>query len=156
MNEKEAKQLSRELMETAEAALLTTVAVNGFPYTRGMLNLRRTEQFPGLTKMFKEHQSNFLIYFTTNTPSAKMDQIRENPKVSVYYCKPNEWRGLMLGGTIEVVTDPGVKEAIWQNGWELYYPGGVYDPGYTILRLLPGFARYYQQMNFKQFNLKKV
>ncbi|NOY07645.1 MAG: pyridoxamine 5'-phosphate oxidase family protein [Spirochaetes bacterium] len=156
MDETEAKQLSIELMEIAEAALLTTIDGNGFPYTRGMLNLRRTEQFPGLIEMFKEHRSDFLVYFTTNTSSVKMDQIRGNPGVSVYYCKPDEWRGLMLGGIIEVVTDPGVKETIWQKGWELYYPGGANDPDYTILRLLPRFARYYHQLNFTQFNLKKV
>jgi general stress protein 26 len=70
-----------------------------------------------------------------------MAQIRANPKVSVYFCNPSQFHGLMLGGEIEVVTDAELKKQIWQDGWEIYYPGGADDPEYTILRLLPAFAK---------------
>ncbi|MFQ6083395.1 MAG: pyridoxamine 5'-phosphate oxidase family protein [Candidatus Aminicenantia bacterium] len=155
MNDKEARRLSLELMEIAEAAYLTTIDRDGFPQTRAMFNLRRKEQFPGLSELFDKHQDDFLIYFTTNTSSLKMDQIKKNPAVSVYYCKPNEWRGLMLGGMIEIVTDPDLKKAIWQEGWEMYYPGGVDDPDYTILRVFPMFAKYYHQLNLVRFDLRR-
>jgi len=151
MNEKEAKQLSLELMEIAETAYLT-IDHNDFPQTRAMLNLRRKGQFPGLTTLFDKHQEDFLPYFTTNTSSPKIDQIKKNPKVSVYYCKPDEWRGLMLGGEIKIITDKDVKEAIWQEGWEMYYPNGIHDPDYTILCLRPIVAKYYHQLKFAQFS----
>ena len=151
MDEKEARLLSIELMEIAEAAYLTTIDRDGFPQTRAMFNLRRKEQFPGLSELFNKHQDDFLIYFTTNTSSSKMVQIKTNPKVSIYYCKPNEWRGLMLSGEIEIVTDKEIKETIWQEGWEMYYPKGVHDPDHTILCLRPIIARYYHQLNFAQF-----
>jgi general stress protein 26 len=70
-----------------------------------------------------------------------MSQINANPKVSVYFCNPGKFHGLMLGGKIEVVKDADLKKQIWQDGWEIYYPGGVDDPEYTILRLLPAFAK---------------
>lgn len=155
MTEKEARQLSLELMEIAEAAYLTTIDRDGFPQTRAMLALRNKNQFPDLSELFDKHQDDFLVYFTTNTSSPKIEQIKRNPKVSVYYCKPDEWRGLMLGGEIEIVVDKDVKEAIWQKGWEMYYPKGVHDPDHTILCLYPIVAKYYHQLNFAQFKIQK-
>ena len=151
MDEKQARRLSLDLMEIAGAAYLTTIDRDGFPQTRAMLNLRRNEQFPGLSKLFDKHNDDFLVYFTTNTSSSKIGQIKRNPRVSVYYCKPNEWRGLMLGGEIEIVKSREIKEAVWQEGWEMYYPRGLDDPDYTILRLRPILAKYYHQLNFAQF-----
>jgi general stress protein 26 len=140
-------KLSIELMEIAEAAYVTTIDPDGFPQTRAMFNLRREEQFPGLAALFKDHRDDFLVYFTTNTTSPKIDHIKKNPKVSIYYCKPGEFRGLMLSGEMETVTDLAEKEKIWQEGWEMYYPGGVHDPDHTVLRLRPMAAKYYHQLD---------
>ena len=153
MNQKEAKRLGLELLETAEAAILTTIDSGGFPQTRAMFNLRRKEQFPGLVGLFKKHRDDFLVYFTTNTSSPKTAQIKVNPRVSVYYHKPAEFRGLMLSGEMEIA-DSTVKESIWQPGWEMYYPGGVHDPDHTVLRLNPVVAKYYHQLQFFHFNLR--
>lgn len=152
MNEQEARRLSLELMEIAEAAYVTTIDPDGFPQTRAMFNLRRKEQFPGLYELFKKHKDDFLVYLTTNTSSGKIAHIRENPKVAIYYCKPSEWRGLLLAGEIEIVTDKKIKEEIWQEGWEMYYPGGPDDPDHTVLCLRPMLARYYHQLNFANFS----
>jgi len=153
MNRHEAERLSLELLETAEAAILTTIDEEGFPQTRAMFNLRRKEQFPGLADIFKNHHNDYLVYFTTNTSSPKVAFIRKDPKVSVYYSKASEFRGLMLSGEIEIVTDQSEKEAIWQPGWERYYPGGVLDPDHTVLRLAPMKAKYYHQLKLFHFDL---
>ncbi len=154
MNNKEALRLCLDLLDTAEAAIVTTVDPDGFPQTRAMFNLRRSEQFPGLAGLFREHKVDFLVYFTTNTSSPKIAQIRTNPKVSVYYHKPREFRGLMLSGDMEIVVDKEEKERIWQKGWEMYYPGGVHDPDHTVLRLLPAAVKYYHQLQFFHFDLR--
>jgi general stress protein 26 len=154
MNEQDAKRLSFGLLESAEAAYVTTIDPDGFPQTRAMFNLRRKEQFPGLASLFKDHQDDFLVYFTTNTSSPKIDHIKKNPKVSIYYCKPGEFRGLMLSGEMETVTDRAEKEKVWQKGWEMYYPGGVHDPDHTVLRLRPLAAKCYHQLKSFHFDLK--
>ncbi len=154
MDRNDAKRLSLDLMETAEAAYVTTIDPDGFPQTRAMFNLRRKEQFPGLAALFKNHQNDFLVYFTTNTSSPKITHIHRNPKVAVYYSKPNEFRGLMLSGAMEIVTGRAEKEIVWQKGWEMYYPGGVHDPDHTVLRLRPLAAKYYHQLNSFYFDLK--
>ncbi|KUK27322.1 MAG: Uncharacterized protein XD60_0564 [Acetothermia bacterium 64_32] len=37
----------------------------------------------------------------------------------------------MLGGEVEIVADPGIRNALWNAGWERYYPAGPDDPDYT-------------------------
>ena len=153
MENQEALHLGRELLETADAAYLTTIDGSGFPETRAMLNLRNSAKFPGLDNLFSEHRDDFTVYFTTNASSPKFAQTQANPAVSAYYCRPDEWRGLMLGGSMEIVADPALKKAVWQEGWEMHYPEGLAGPEYTILRLVPRVAKYYHQMNSCTFEL---
>ena len=154
MEEKEAKRVSLELMKVAEAAYLSTIDSNGFPQTRVMGNLRNAEQYPGLTEIFGEHSDDFLIYLTTSKSSAKMQQIRANPKISVYFCNPDEFHTLMLAGRTEEVADQNLKKQLWQDGWEVYWPDGVDSPEYTVLRLLPDFARGWYKEGAFEFKLK--
>ncbi len=145
---------SLEVMNNARAAILTTIDPEGYPISRAMLNLRRPGEYPGLADFFREIDHRLGVYFTTNTSSSKIAHIRDNPKAAVYYCLPNEYRGVMLGGIIEIVDDPKLKKLLWQTGWELYYPSGSDDPDYTILRLLPEFARGYHQLTFYNIDFR--
>ncbi len=147
--ETEIKKACLELIGRADAAILTTVDKRGFPQTRAMLNLHNPKQYPSLIS-FLGNQDDFTLYFTTYTRSDKMEQIRNNPRVSVYYCDAPIYHGLMLGGEIEIVTDPGIKKALWQDDWTMYYRNGVDGPEYGVLRLRPSFARgWYQQSAFE-------
>ena len=129
------------LLETGWPAYLTTVDGEGFPQTRAMFNLRNKERFPKLVPFFEEHNEEFMILFTTNTSSTKIDDIRSRPKASIYYCNPENWQGVMFGGTIEIVEDLEMKKALWHDGWERYYPQGFDDPDHTVLRVMPTIAR---------------
>ena len=141
MDDKEIRKASLELLESTDGAYLTTIDHKGYPQTRCMFNLRNTTQFPKLIDMFKDHKNDFMILFTTNTSSTKVSQIKENSAVSVYYCKPGLFHGLMLSGNIEIVDDPRIKEQLWHDGWERYYATGTNDPDHTVLKLLPVRAR---------------
>jgi len=141
MDKQEARRFGLALMEKAEAAYLTTIDGNGFPQVRAMLNLRNRKRWPALAGIFDGHQHDLLMYFSTNTSAAKVAHIKANPKVSVYFCDPAQFHGLMLAGIVEIITDQRLKRQIWQDGWEVYYPGGVTDPDYTLLRLLPTLAK---------------
>ncbi len=140
MKDQGSRTSALNLMQSSPATYLTTLADDGFPHTRAMLNLRNAESYPGLVAYFDPHQDSFWVYFTTNTSSAKVAQIRKNPGVSAYYCQPEQFHGLMLAGRIEIVSDQAVKEALWQAGWERYYPQGMRDPDYAILLLKPTIA----------------
>jgi general stress protein 26 len=152
MTEQEALELGLRLVETAQVAYLTTINGEGFPETRSMFNLRRKEQFPGI-RVFDREPERFTAWFTTNTSSSKVAQIRSNPHACVYYSKPGEWRGLMLAGLIRVIGDADMKRGLWQEGWEMYYPGGPDDPDYSLLRFDPSAFKYYHQLNLVRVNL---
>ena len=138
---------ARDLLEIAEAVYVTTVDRHGRPQTRAMFNLKNRVQFPGLRSFFDDSCLAYETWFTTNTSSGKVGDLVGNRAVSAYYCWPNQFRGLMLGGDMEIIADPGEKARIWQDGWELYYPLGAVDPDYTVLRLRPTQVKYYHQLN---------
>ena len=153
MNKQDAKRFALALMERAQAAYLTTVDEASFPQVRAMLNLRNKKQWPALAGAFDGHEQDLLIYFSTNTSSAKIAQIRANPRVGVYFCDPPQFHGLMLSGVVEIVTDPQLKRQFWQEGWKVYYPAGVDDPDYTLLRLSPMFAKGWSGPGIFEFEL---
>ncbi len=61
---------------------------------------------------------------------------------------------MMLTGKIEIVTDENLKKEIWQAGWEIYWPDGPDGPQYTVLRLLPDFAKGWYKEGPFEFSLK--
>jgi general stress protein 26 len=129
--------LARAILEQADAAYLTTVDLGGYPHTRAMFNLRNPAWFPRQAPLFRGHERDLLLYFTTNTSSSKLRHLAENPRASAYYCLVREYDGLLLIGEVEVADDSAIRRAVWNEGWEKYYPGGPDDPDHTVLRLRP-------------------
>jgi general stress protein 26 len=151
MEVEEAKELSLELMETAKAAYLTTIDSEGYPITRAMFNLRNKEQFPEFSEFFAGLNSQFEIYISTNTSSSKTEHIKRNPKICVYYCDPEDFKGVMFGGEVEVIYDMKIKQKIWLDWWTKYYLKGLEDPDYTLLRLNPKYGEIYYRLQKVQF-----
>jgi general stress protein 26 len=149
-NEKALKK-GKDLIEKSKAAYLTTLNSEGYPETRAMLNLRSPVYYPALKDFFM-NKENMELFFTTNTSSAKVSQIRENPKVSVYFCDDGSFQGLMCRGKIEIITDRDTKHALWHDEWTMYYPEGKDSPDYTVLRLKPDFIKSYS--NLSQVKIK--
>ncbi|MHA1906874.1 MAG: pyridoxamine 5'-phosphate oxidase family protein [Candidatus Thorarchaeota archaeon] len=149
----EDKEMAIYLLEHAKAAFLTSIDADGFPQTRGMFNLRNKDSWPRLIPLFEKHTEDFMVLFTTNTSSSKIEDIKRNQRVSVYYSIPDESRGLMIGGTIEIVDDDEIKKKLWHEGWEKYYPKGYNDPDHTVLRLYPIVGRGWNQNHTYRFEI---
>ena len=109
------------LRRGSTSAFLSYVDEKGYPVTRALLVL--------------EHDKIGTQYFSTNTSSGKVAALRKNPKASVYYCEPNQFQGALFVGDVEVCTDAATKEFLWREGFEQYYPKGVTDPDYCVLKL---------------------
>ena len=91
------------------------------------------------------------FYFTTNTFSIRVAQYKANPKASIYFCDAKGFKGMMLRGTMEVLTDAKSKEMIWRDGDEQYYPGGVTDPNYCVLKFTATDGRFYSDFYPRSF-----
>ena len=72
-------------------------------------------------------------------------------KASIYFCDAKGFKGMMLRGTMEVLTDAKSKEMIWHNGDEQYYPGGVTDPNYCVLKFTATDGRFYSDFYPRSF-----
>jgi general stress protein 26 len=151
MEIEEIKNMCLELMETSKALYLTTIDSDGFPITRAMFNLRNVEQFPEFSDFFASLDNKFEIYISTNTSSSKVGHIKENPKINAYYCNPDEFKGVMFGGIVSIIEDKDTKKKIWLDWWNKYYPKGLDDPDYTLLKLTPKIAQFYYKLQKVEF-----
>jgi general stress protein 26 len=153
MSDEELREICLNLLSNAWPAYLTTIDKDGFPQTRAMFNLRNQNRFPKLVPLFQEHEDDFFIIFSTNTSSTKTADVKGNSKAATYYCDPENSRGTMFGGTVEIVPDLELKKAIWHDGWEFYYPKGYDDPDHTILQMKPIVARGWNQSHTFRLDL---
>jgi general stress protein 26 len=60
----------------------------------------------------------------------------------------------MLKGTMEVLQDSQSKETIWRDGDEMYYPEGVTDPDYCVLRFTAQNGRFYSNFSSENFDIE--
>ena len=93
------------------------------------------------------------LFFTTNTSSLRARQFLTNPKACVYFYDRRFFRGVMLRGTVEVLHDRASKEMIWMPGDEMYYPQGVTDPDYCVLKFTAQDGRYYSHFHSEDFEV---
>ena len=132
------KELIAKMADKLPIAYISSVDQEGFPWTKAMLKPRKREGI----KTF---------YFTTNTFSIRVAQYKANPKASIYFCDAKGFKGMMLRGTMEVLMDAASKEMIWHDGDTQYYPGGVTDPNYCVLKFTATDGRFYSDFYPRSF-----
>jgi len=109
--------------------------------------------FPNMKAMFAPRVRNGIkeFYFTTNTSSMRVQQYSRDAKASIYFFDNRFYTGVMLRGTMEVLTDAASKELIWREGDTMYYKEGVTDPDYCVLRFTASSGRYYSNFSSQEF-----
>ncbi len=125
------------LRKESDSAYLSYIDKDGYPNTRAMLIL--------------EHEHIHTQYLSTNTSSGKIPALLVNPKASLYYCKPDHFQAVLFTGDVEVCTDAATKEFLWRDGFEKYYPKGVTDPDYCVLKLHVRSGSHYHSLCNTQF-----
>ena len=138
---RDAEKTIGNLIDRQRTAFLSSIDEQGFPNTKAMLPPR-------------ERNGIKTFYFTSNTSSMRAAQWRANPKACLYFCDPRFFRGAMLIGTVEVLENPEYKERIWREGDTMYYPGGVTDSDYCVLRFTAVRGRYYSSFKSEWFEIE--
>lgn len=128
------------LIDKQSVSFISSVDEKGFPNTKAMLPPRKREGI----KVF---------YFTTNTSSMRVKQFRKNDKACIYFCDKRFFRGVMLIGKMEVLEDAVYKEMIWHENDTMYYPQGVSDPDYCVLRFTAESGRFYSNFSSETFEI---
>ena len=137
---RDAEKTIGNLIDKQGVSFIASMDSDGFPNMKAMLPPRKRE---GIHR----------FWFTTNTSSKRTAQYRENPKACIYFYEKRFYRGVMLIGTMEVLEDAATKEMIWRDGDTLYYPGGVTDPDYCVLRFTAQSGRYYANYKTEDFEV---
>jgi general stress protein 26 len=129
------------IIDKITVSIISSIDENNFPNTKAMLPPRKREGIK-------------YIYFTTNTSSMRAKQYTENPKACVYFFDQRFFKGVMLKGTMEVLHDKKSKQLIWKDGDEMYYPKGVTDPDYCVLKFTAQNGRYYSEFKSENFEIE--
>lgn len=138
---RDAEKTIGNLIDKQGVSFISSLDDEGFPNAKAMLPPRKRVGI----KTF---------YFTTNTSSMRVKQFRSNPKACIYFCDKRFFRGVMLKGTMEVLEDAASKEMIWQEGDTMYYPKGVTDPDYCVLKFIAQTGRYYANFSSENFMIE--
>lgn len=137
MKEEEARSKALALVERSGIALVGSNSGDGYPWIKAMLKM--------------ETEDLTTVWFSTNTASKRVSQFRDDRRACVYFVDFSDWMGLMLLGEMELLTDRPSRERLWRDGYERYYPLGVEDPDYTVLRFTAESANYYHQLDNLSF-----
>jgi general stress protein 26 len=129
------------IIDKQSVAFISSVDGDGFPNMKAMLAPRVRD---GIRTFF----------FTTNTSSRRVAQYRANPKASIYFCDKRFFRGVLLKGLMEVLEDIESKEMIWRDGDTMYYPLGVTDPDYCVLKFTADTGRYYSNFKSEDYEIE--
>lgn len=127
-----------KLIDNQKVAFISSIDEEGFPNMKAMLKPRKRD---GLRT----------FYFTTNTSSMRVSQYLADNRSCIYFCDRRFFRGVLLKGRMEVLTDAEHKEMIWQEGDTVYYKEGVTDPDYCVLKFTAMSGRYYSSFKSENF-----
>jgi general stress protein 26 len=97
------------------------------------------------------------FYFSTNTSSIRVQQYQKNPQACIYFYRKGliKYQGVMLVGTMEVLETAEIKKELWRFGDKIFYPKGVTDPDYCILKFTANMGRYYCDLKTESFSLQQ-
>ncbi|MBR2660086.1 MAG: pyridoxamine 5'-phosphate oxidase family protein [Clostridia bacterium] len=131
-----------QFISRQKVSFVCSVDRDGFPNVKAMLRPRKRNEL-------KE------FWFSTNTSSMRVSQYLENARASVYFYHKGliRYEGVMLKGTMEVLTDQETKNMIWRKGDTLFYRNGVTDPDYCVLKFTAESGRHYRDLKTESFSV---
>jgi len=137
------REKAERLHKKVNTFILSCIGSDGYPMTKAVV--------PG-----KHRELLSELYFCTNTSSKFAAELANNPKANVYfYSRKLIWfKGCLLKGDMEIVTDMAVKEKYWQNMFKGAYEQGTFtDPDFCVLRFTPMSGRFYANFVIEDFDV---
>lgn len=128
-----------EFIKRQNTSIISSIDDEGYPWTRALIKPRYVDD------------KN--IYFATYTSSNKVKHYQNNSKASIYfYEKGKNFQGVMIKGTMEVLTDQETKDKFWLPFYKRFYKMGNTDPEYCILKFTYKEAEWFS--NYKTETIK--
>lgn len=127
------------LIGKARIGIITTVNEEGHLVSRPMA--------------VKEREFDGDLWFFTEDPSHKTDEIRSNPQVNVALESGKGW--VSLAGRAEVVKDAAKIDELWDTGAQAWFEEGRGDPKVALLKVTAHTAEYWASDDPKPLVLLK-
>lgn len=112
---------AQEIMMAAQTCALISLDNDGNARVRTM------DPFPP--------EEDLVVWFGTNVHSRKVEQIRKNNKVTLYYLDKDATGYVTIHGTAELIDDSLSKKKYWKGTWKNFYPN--YPKGYALIKVTP-------------------
>ncbi len=111
-----------EFIRKQKTAMISSVDADGFPNTKAIFAPRKIDGRD--------------FYFSTNTSSMRAAQYKANEKACLYFYRHGRISdmGVMLVGTMQVLTEQDIKDGIWHFSDAMVYRKGKTDPDYCVLK----------------------
>jgi len=119
--EEELLTAAREIIDASGTCALITLDEQSIPMVRIM------ESFAP--------ESDFTVWFGTKAESRKVNQIRNNHNVTLYYEDPDKTGYVVIHGTAELIDNETEKQNRWKDHWENFYPNN--REGYLLIKVTP-------------------
>ena len=129
-----------ELAKAAKIGLLTTETAEGRLVSRPLA--------------MQEIEFDGDLWFFTQHPSSKTDDIAHNPQVNVAFDSGKGW--VSIAGIATVVRDPGKIDELWNVSASAWFPEGRDDPTLALIRVSGESAEYWSNDDPKVVALFKI
>ncbi len=136
-----AREKADKLFQKARIFMMGSIDAKKFPNIKAMEPSNNRENISS-------------IYFGTKLSSEHVAQVKKDNKTCIYFYKRllGE-KGVMLTGTMEVLTDKQSRELFWDKSYAKHFPGGADDPEYCILKFSAASGRYFDGKKSEDFTI---
>lgn len=122
-DESRLKTAAKEIMTEAKSCALITQTKDGLSRVRAM------DPFAP--------ELDLTVWFGTNSNSRKVNQIKNDPRVTLYYLDADNTGYVTIQGKAEIVNDPVAKNKWWKEKWIDFYPNKA--KGYSLIKVTPNW-----------------
>ena len=112
---------AREIILSSAFCGFITMDNNGWPHVRTMDPFAPEE--------------DFTIWLATNPKSRKVEELKKNANVTLYYTGKNNEGYVTLFGRAQLVDDQKEKDKRWKEGWNEFYSNRT--NAYTLIKISP-------------------
>ena len=116
-------------IEKVDIAMMTTMTPEGHFRARPMYTT--------------ESDSSGIVWFFTSDQSAKVQEIQQNPQISLGYSAPDDDTYVSASGTAELIKDQAKMHDLYNPALKAWFPDGLDSSDISLLRVTIDSAEYW-------------
>lgn len=129
--DKETRKSLIDIVRSCDTVQFCTFSLKDYPETRTIIN-------------WMNRENNCLhLHFITYKTAHKLEQVKKNNHVCLYYFNPTTRMAMRLFGRIEEIFDREKKDKFWQDDMKQFGYKDKDDERYRLMEFTPKIYKYY-------------